>query len=43
LLKLDYIGAAILPIAAVLWLIAAFTLQRKGKVPMGIQRDSNVY
>lgn len=32
---LDYIGAVILPIAAVLWIVAAFTLQRKGKVPVG--------
>ena len=30
---LDYFGAVILPIAAVLWIMAAFTLQRKGNVP----------
>jgi len=32
---LDYIGAVILPIATVFWVMAAFTLQRKGKIQVG--------
>ncbi len=32
---LDYIGAVILPIAAVFWVMATFALQRKGKIQVG--------